>query len=68
MSTASGTAVAGVLVSLGGRSTLDSARWLLFGFAALCALGVFTARAADRPSRTGRPAEAAGRGPVTRSR
>ncbi|MFG2094061.1 MFS transporter [Streptomyces sp. NPDC048612] len=49
MSTAFGTAVAGVLVSLGGRSMLDSARWLLLGFAALCALGAFTARAADRP-------------------
>ncbi|MEU8780312.1 MFS transporter [Streptomyces sp. NPDC048637] len=51
MSTAFGTAVAGLLVSLGGRSMLGSARWLLFGFAVLCALGIFTARAADRPAR-----------------
>ncbi|MFI2259260.1 MFS transporter [Streptomyces tubercidicus] len=48
MSTAFGTAVAGVLVGLGGGSMLGSARWLLFGFAVLCALGIVTARAADR--------------------
>ncbi|WP_329427590.1 MFS transporter [Streptosporangium sp. NBC_01495] len=53
MSTAFGTAVAGVLVNLGGRSMLDSARYLLFGFAIICAIGIVTARAATRSSRPG---------------
>ncbi|MCF3145913.1 MFS transporter [Streptomyces platensis] len=65
MSTAFGTAVAGVLVSLGGPSTLGSARWLLFGFAVLCAVGIFTARAADRPSRPARSAAVDDRPGVT---
>ncbi|MEU7003018.1 MFS transporter [Nonomuraea sp. NPDC046570] len=51
MSTAFGTAVAGVLVNLGGHSMLDSARYLLFGFAAICAIGIITARAANRSGR-----------------
>ncbi|GAA1076721.1 hypothetical protein [Nocardiopsis composta] len=52
MSTALGTAVAGLLVNLGGDATLDAARHLLFGFAAICALGAATARAAGRSERT----------------
>lgn len=52
LSTAFGTAVAGVLVNLGGESMLDSARYLLFGFAIICAIGIITARAADRSSRS----------------
>ncbi|MFG1688191.1 MFS transporter [Nonomuraea sp. NPDC049269] len=48
LSIAFGTAVAGVLVNLGGRSMLDSARYTLFGFAIICAVGAFTARAASR--------------------
>ncbi|WP_433269058.1 MFS transporter [Actinosynnema sp. CS-041913] len=51
LSIAFGTAVAGALVNLGGQSTLDAARYLLFGFAAICALGIATARAANRPAR-----------------
>ncbi|AHH95498.1 putative multidrug-efflux transporter [Kutzneria albida DSM 43870] len=43
-STAFGTAVAGVLVNLGGDSVLDSARWLLFGFAVITATGVLVQR------------------------
>ncbi|OXM46378.1 MFS transporter [Amycolatopsis alba] len=46
MSTAFGAAVAGLLVNLGGSSVVTSARWLLFGFAAVSALGLFTARRA----------------------
>ncbi|MCG5220762.1 MFS transporter [Streptosporangium soli] len=52
LSIAFGTAVAGVLVNLGGPSMLDSARYTLFGFAAICAIGAVTARAADRAGRT----------------
>ncbi|GLV75978.1 MFS transporter [Streptomyces hygroscopicus] len=48
MSTAFGAALAGLLVNLGGPSTLTSARYLLWGFAAFCALGVLTALRADR--------------------
>ncbi|MGW4131218.1 MFS transporter [Amycolatopsis japonica] len=46
MSTAFGAAVAGLLVNLGGASVVTSARWLLFGFAAISALGLLTARRA----------------------
>ncbi|MGK4597230.1 MFS transporter [Amycolatopsis sp. w19] len=46
MSTAFGAAVAGLLVNLGGPSVVTSARWLLFGFAAISALGLLTARRA----------------------
>jgi MFS family permease len=49
LSMAFGAAVAGVLLNMGG-SMLDSARYLLFGFAVICALGIFTARSANRPS------------------
>lgn len=45
MATAFGTAVAGALVNLGGSSMVDSARYLLFGFAAVCAVGIGTVRA-----------------------
>lgn len=31
---------------------LDSARYMLFGFAIICAAGAVTARAADRASRS----------------
>ncbi|MER6008969.1 hypothetical protein ABT120_61300 [Nonomuraea angiospora] len=48
LSIAFGTAVAGVLVNLGGASMLDSARYVLFGLALLCALGTLTAHAANR--------------------
>ena len=66
MSIAFGTAVAGVLVSLGGRSMLGSARWL-FGFAVLCAIGIFTARAADRSTApSGRRRPTAARSPRAR--
>ncbi|MBN6054772.1 MFS transporter, partial [Nonomuraea sp. RK-328] len=51
LSIAFGTAVAGVLLNLGDASTLDSARYVLFGLAAVCAIGTLTARAADRTSR-----------------
>jgi predicted MFS family arabinose efflux permease len=44
LSIAFGTAVAGVLVNLGGPSVLDSARYTLFGFAVICAIGAVTAR------------------------
>ncbi|MEU8364301.1 MFS transporter [Nonomuraea sp. NPDC048882] len=43
-----GTAVAGALVNLGGASMLDAARYVLFGFAIVCAVGAITARAAAR--------------------
>lgn len=38
-----GTALAGVLVNLGGQSEMRSAQLLLFGFAALAFVGVWTA-------------------------
>jgi MFS family permease len=44
LSIAFGTAVAGVLVNLGGPSVFDSARYTLFGFAVICAIGAVTAR------------------------
>ncbi|RJL31938.1 MFS transporter [Bailinhaonella thermotolerans] len=44
LSIAFGTAIAGVLVNLGGDSMLDSARFVLFGFAIVCAAGVIAAR------------------------
>ncbi|MFE4668230.1 MFS transporter [Streptomyces sp. NPDC056716] len=47
MSTAFGAAVAGLLVNLGGPSTVTSARFLLLGFAAISALGVLTALRAN---------------------
>ncbi|MFD1546227.1 MFS transporter, partial [Nonomuraea guangzhouensis] len=47
LSIAFGTAVAGVLVNLGGTSMLDSARYTLFGFAIICALGSVTAARGD---------------------
>ncbi|MGR6919244.1 MFS transporter [[Actinomadura] parvosata] len=50
-----GTAVAGMLINLGG-STLDAARYMLVGLATICAIGALTARAANRTSRTD-PAE-----------
>ncbi|MEU1392723.1 MULTISPECIES: MFS transporter [unclassified Nonomuraea] len=51
LSIAFGTAVAGILVNLGGASMLDSARYVLFGFAALCATGALTAHRAARRER-----------------
>ncbi|MFI1370280.1 hypothetical protein [Streptomyces griseochromogenes] len=48
MSTAFGAALAGLLVNVGGPSLVSSARWLLFGFALLSALGMLTALRADR--------------------
>jgi MFS family permease len=50
MSTAFGTAVAGALVNLGDGAMLDSARYVLFGFAVICAIGIATARGAIRPA------------------
>lgn len=50
MSTAFGAAFAGLLVNVGGPSLVSSARWLLFGFAAVSALGVPTALRANRLS------------------
>ncbi|MFE5160887.1 MFS transporter [Streptomyces sp. NPDC056697] len=47
MSTAFGAALAGFLVNVGGPSLVSSARWLLFGFAVLTALGTLTALRAD---------------------
>ncbi|MFE2040304.1 MFS transporter [Streptomyces sp. NPDC059477] len=47
MSTAFGAAVAGLLVNLGGPSTVTSARLLLLGFAAIAALGTLTALRAN---------------------
>ncbi|WP_283136721.1 MFS transporter [Rhizohabitans arisaemae] len=52
MSTAFGTAVAGVLINLGGTSMLDSARFMLLGFAVICLIGVATARAVHRTGRS----------------
>ncbi|MFI9535040.1 MFS transporter [Nocardia fusca] len=43
MSTALGAAIAGLLVNLGGASLPTSARYLLYGFAAIAAIGVLTA-------------------------
>ncbi|MGI5490006.1 MFS transporter [Microtetraspora malaysiensis] len=51
LSIAFGTAVAGVLLNLGGGSMLDAARYVLFGLAIICALGALTAQAANRTSR-----------------
>jgi MFS family permease len=51
LSMAFGAAVAGVLLNMG-DSMLDSARYLLFGFAVICSLGIFTARSANRPARS----------------
>ncbi|WP_433211119.1 MFS transporter [Microtetraspora malaysiensis] len=51
LSIAFGTAVAGALVNLGGRSMLDSARYVLFGLAIICAIGALTAHAANRAIR-----------------
>ncbi len=48
LSIAFGTAVAGVLVNAGAGSMLAAARYVLFGFATVCALGALTARAANR--------------------
>ncbi|MFB4293641.1 MFS transporter [Nonomuraea sp. ATR24] len=48
LSIAFGTAVAGVLLNAGGASMLTSARYVLFGFALVCAVGAVTARAANR--------------------
>ncbi|MET7335747.1 MFS transporter [Nonomuraea sp. NPDC005650] len=62
LSIAFGTAVAGVLVNLGGASMLDSARYVLFGLAIFCAIGALTAHAAnrtDRPPATAHPREPA---------
>ncbi|WP_157245055.1 MFS transporter [Nonomuraea typhae] len=47
LSIAFGTAVAGVLVNLGGTSMLEAARHTLFGFAVICAIGALTARRAS---------------------
>ncbi|NKY53614.1 MFS transporter [Nocardia vermiculata] len=43
MSTAFGAAIAGLLVNLGAPELIDSARWLLLGFAAIAAAGAITA-------------------------
>ncbi|MGW4096598.1 MFS transporter [Mycobacterium sp. NPDC004974] len=48
MSTAVGSALAGLLVNAGGPDMVTSARCLLVGFAAVAALGVFTAICANR--------------------
>ncbi|GAA3206026.1 MFS transporter [Nonomuraea helvata] len=55
LSIAFGTAVAGVLLNLGGASMLDSARYVLFGLAIICAIGALTAHAVNRTSRTEPP-------------
>ncbi|MDF2705474.1 MAG: transport transrane protein [Nonomuraea muscovyensis] len=55
LSIAFGTAVAGVLVNLGGGSMLDSARYVMFGFTIICAVGALTARAVNRTSRMESP-------------
>ncbi|GII93956.1 MFS transporter [Sinosporangium siamense] len=54
LSTAFGTAVAGVLVNLGGASMVDSARIMLIGFTVVCALGILTSRGTRR-ARAGAP-------------
>ncbi|MEU5853274.1 MFS transporter [Saccharopolyspora shandongensis] len=51
MSTAFGAAVAGLLVNLGAPSMAASARYLLIGFAAIAAIGIFTARRANDVAR-----------------
>ncbi|GGS90859.1 MFS transporter [Nonomuraea spiralis] len=51
LSIAFGTAIAGILVNLGDGSMLDAARYVLFGFAAICATGALTAHAANRSNR-----------------
>ncbi|MFI6527130.1 MFS transporter [Streptomyces uncialis] len=51
LATAFGTAVAGVLVAVGGPAPLGQARWTLLGFAVICATGTFTARAATADGR-----------------
>ncbi|MEV4115400.1 MFS transporter [Nonomuraea sp. NPDC049695] len=48
LSIAFGTAVAGVLLNLGGASMLDSARYVMFGLAGICAIGALTAHAVNR--------------------
>ncbi|GAA2300541.1 MFS transporter [Nonomuraea roseoviolacea subsp. roseoviolacea] len=63
LSIAFGTAVAGVLLNLGGESILASARYVLFGLPIICAVGALTARAANRTSRT----EQTGQAPLPRS-
>ncbi|NUW32435.1 MFS transporter [Nonomuraea sp. SMC257] len=60
LSIAFGTAVAGVLLNLGGESILDSARYVLFGLPIICALGTLTAWAANRTRRL----EQAGQAPL----
>ncbi|MEU0568896.1 MFS transporter [Nonomuraea sp. NPDC005983] len=50
LSIAFGTAVAGVLVNLGGASMLDAARNMLLGLAVICAIGALSAHAANRRS------------------
>ncbi|WP_067535018.1 MFS transporter [Nocardia crassostreae] len=55
MSTAFGAAIAGLLVNLGDASIVTSARYLLFGFAGIAALGVWTAVRVDRSTRTAPP-------------
>lgn len=52
MATAFGTSVAGVLINLGGGVMVDAARYLIFGFAGICAIGVVTATLARRSLRT----------------
>ncbi len=58
-----GTALAGVLVNLGGQSEMRSAQLLLFGFAALAFVGVWTAWRATPGARA--PED---RGPARRGR
>ncbi|MFI6316462.1 MFS transporter [Nonomuraea sp. NPDC050556] len=48
LSIAYGTAVAGALVNLGGASTLDAARNMFFGLAAVCAVGALTSARGNR--------------------
>ncbi|NUP03507.1 MAG: MFS transporter [Nonomuraea sp.] len=52
LSIAFGTALAGMLINLGGDSMLASARYTLCGLGIVCAVGAFTARAANRTGRT----------------
>ncbi|MBB5782247.1 hypothetical protein [Nonomuraea jabiensis] len=69
LSIAFGTAVAGVLVNLGGGSMLDSARYVLFGLALLCASGALTAHAVNRtdPALTAHPESRSASSPESRS-
>ncbi|MEV4566812.1 hypothetical protein AB0K12_23850 [Nonomuraea sp. NPDC049419] len=55
-----GTAVAGMLMNLGGDSMLDAARYMLFGLGLICAIDTLTAHAANHTSRT-QPADQAPR-------